>query len=466
MKKFKKIFAAIAASALVAAMSFTSMAASITINRGQGYDADTSASTEETYTYYKILDAVKTADGNGVAYEIASDSKWRNVLANSSQLSVKDSVVPGKCVVTWKASTSDQNQAIALAKYLNEHIPEGVVGKSLTIGNTEENLDDGYYLITSSLGTKLILATSDINIAEKNVYPTISKFVDGDKDTAVYSVGDKVPYTIKITVPANVNTEQPITIHDTMDDELKFNNDLNATTGYTYTTSNVSEHGFEIVLNEADLEKAKGKEITFTYTAELLKTPAEPGKLYANTAYLTYSKYVTNKKIANVKTYDFNLKKTQETIDGAVLGGAQFELREDATDPTTAIIFYKDGNNYVKADSIKITEDESLEENKKKCSKIITAGEVNVRGLKNGTYHLVETEAPAGYNILENEVAITITDDGGITAANVNGKTVTVVNKKGILLPSTGGMGTVAFAVVGLIVMAGAAVTLIIKKRA
>lgn len=466
MKKFKKIFAALAASALVAAMSFTSMAASITINRGQGYDADTNASTEETYTYYKILDAVKTADGTGVAYEIASDSKWRDVLEKSSQLSVKQSVVSDKCVVTWKASSSDESQAIALAEYLNNNIPEGVTGKSLTIGIPEKDLKDGYYLITSSLGTKLILATSDINIAEKNVYPTISKFVDGDKDTAVYSVGDKVPYTIKITVPANVNTKQQITIHDTMAAELKFNKDSLAANGYTYTPNNVSEHGFEIVLNEADLEKAKGKEITFTYTAELLKTPAEPGKLYANTAYLTYSKYVTNKKIANVKTYDFDLKKTQETIDGAVLGGAQFELREDATDPTTAIIFYKDGKDYVKADSIKITEDELLEENEKKCSKIITAGEVNVRGLKNGTYHLVETEAPAGYNILENEVAITITDDGGITAANVNGKTVTVVNKKGILLPSTGGMGTVAFAVVGLIVMAGAAITLIIKKRA
>ena len=466
MKKFKKIFAALAASALVAAMSFTSMAASITINRGQGYDADRNASTEETYTYYKILDAVKTADGNGVAYEIASDSKWRTVLEKSEQLSVKDSVVPGKCVVTWKASTSDQSQAIALAKYLNKNIPEGVVGKSLTIGNPEENLDDGYYLITSSLGTKLILATSDIEITEKNVYPTISKFVDGSKDIAVYSVGDSVPYTIKITVPANVNTDESITIHDTMAEELKFNNDLKATTGYTYTPTNVSEHGFEIVLNKADLETAKNHEITFTYTAELLKTPAEPDKLYANTAYLTYSNYVTNKKIANVKTYDFNLKKTQETIGGAVLDGAQFELRENATDPTTAIFFYKDGNDYVKADSIKITEDESLKENEKKCSKIITAGKVNVRGLKNGTYHLVETEAPAGYNILENEVAITIADDGKITADNVDGKTVTVVNKKGILLPSTGGMGTTVFAIVGLLVMAGAAVTLIIKKRA
>ena len=49
-----------------------------------------------------------------------------------------------------------------------------------------------------------------------------------------------------------------------------------------------------------------------------------------------------------------------------------------------------------------------------------------------------------------------------VLASNI----VVVENKKGLMLPSTGGMGTVAFAVVGLIVMAGAAITLIIKKRA
>lgn len=76
---------------------------------------------------------------------------------------------------------------------------------------------------------------------------------------------------------------------------------------------------------------------------------------------------------------------------------------------------------------------------------------------------LIEKTTPAGYNTAPDQ-PFTITD-GDYTADNLE-QTATVTNVKGLELPSTGGMGTVAFAVVGLIVMAGAAVTLIIKKRA
>ena len=84
-------------------------------------------------------------------------------------------------------------------------------------------------------------------------------------------------------------------------------------------------------------------------------------------------------------------------------------------------------------------------------------------GLVDGTYTLVEKTTPAGYNTAEDSTFII--QGGKYTEKNLNQELV-VLNMKGIELPSTGGMGTVAFAVVGLIVMAGAAVTLIIKKRA
>ena len=110
--------------------------------------------------------------------------------------------------------------------------------------------------------------------------------------------------------------------------------------------------------------------------------------------------------------------------------------------------------------------------NRQGANTTITANKgtkLNIRGLGEGTYYLVETRTSDGYNLLAEEVKINIAADGKVTLADgteAANETVTVNNEKGIRLPSTGGMGTVAFAVVGLIVMAGAAVTLIIKKRA
>ena len=325
-----------------------------------------------------------------------------------------------------------------------------------------KTVTDGYYLITSSLGTNLILATSDITIKEKNVYPTITKFVDGNKSLADHNIGDMVPYTLTVTVPENVVTDNKhqIVINDTMAKGfLKFKNDVTAVDSTNsafnaFETTKISDNEFKITLK--NLSEAKGKTITFTYTAELLAAAAANTE-YANEATLSYSNYVTPKKIANVKTFAFTLKKVNE--DGNELGGAMFELRTVAADSSTAIKFVTDTEkkNYVKADSTATG------------SATIEAGTVNVRGIKSGTYYLVETTAPQGYNVLDHAVEVKINDEGNILDKENNplaSNIVVVENKKGLMLPSTGGMGTVAFAVVGLIVMAGAAVTLIIKKRA
>lgn len=482
MKKFKKIFAALAASALVAAMSFTSMAASITISRGDNFETGGENSTEETYTYYKVLSAIKTSenlgnttDGNvggeteeikGVSYQIKESDPWFDVLNGNTQvkeyLKLTQSADKTVYVVEWNESKeNNETNAINLANLLKDHLNDDAIkntGMTFKTGETK-TVTDGYYLITSSLGTNLILATSDITIKEKNVYPTITKFVDGNKSLADHNIGDMVPYTITVTVPENVDTEKTITIDDTMASVLKFNGVVKAVDGdnsefTAFEPTIVNDHHFTITLNK--LTEAKGKTITFTYTAELLAA-AEAKKEYANEATLSYSNYVTPKKIANVKTFAFTLKKVNE--DGNELGGAMFELRAVADDSSSAIKFVADTEkkNYVKADSTATG------------SATIEAGTVNVRGIKSGTYYLVETTAPQGYNVLDHAVEVKINDEGNILDKENNplaSNIVVVENKKGLMLPSTGGMGTVAFAVVGLIVMAGAAVTLIIKKRA
>lgn len=483
MKKFKKIFAALAASALVAAMSFTSMAASITISKGENFETGGENSTEETHTYYKVLSAIKTSEHlgdttdknvggeteeiKGVSYQIEKDDPWFNVLNTDSEvkkyLKLTQSADKSVYVVEWAAKENGAAEAIKLANVLKGHLNDDNIKNTGTTFETEATgLTDGYYLITSSLGTNLILATSDITIREKNVYPTITKFVDDNKSLADHNIGDMVPYTITVTVPENVVTDDDhqIVINDTMAAGiLKFKEDVKAVDGENaeftaFKTDKISDNQFKITLS--NLAEAKGKTIKFTYTAELLAA-ADANTPYANEATLSYSKYVTPKKIANVKTFAFKLKKVNE--DGDELGGAMFELRTDANESSSAIKFVADAEkkNYVKADSTATG------------SATIEAGTVNVRGIKSGTYYLVETTAPQGYNVLDHAVEVKIDGEGNILdkddkplASNI----VVVENKKGLMLPSTGGMGTTVFAIVGLLVMAGAAVTLIVKKRA
>lgn len=104
-----------------------------------------------------------------------------------------------------------------------------------------------------------------------------------------------------------------------------------------------------------------------------------------------------------------------------------------------------------------------------------TTGRVTFTGLGEGTYTLEETTTPAGYNTCEKinfSITFSVTDKVFISsdpsiklAGDANKFETTIENKKGSLLPSTGGIGTTIFYVVGTVLVLGAAVLLITKKR-
>lgn len=517
MKKFRKLFAVLTASALVGAMSFTTMAASITIKQDNTYDGQA----KQKYQAYKILDVIKddatkgnTTDAtvgkpssaSGIAYSIDKDSKWLSVLQDENQLwlDCKLSADGTKYVVTLKNGV-ESNEATAkdMAAYFKSHIPENAEVIELTADTPKTVVGDGYYLITSTLGTNLILATSDINITEKNDYPKDDKKVE----TGSLTIGESATYYITVVVPQTIDTSKTITVHDILPDELEFNHDvkgfvadtqedgINANTSVEELNNLKKPYGNvagTAVIEAEDIDHDEcnegcdfhitidptnyaGKTIVFKYSAKLLETAAADHG-FVNKEFLTYSEYKTTEKDVPVMTYDFGLTKT---FEGSVVKDsnltATFKLY-DANNYTelkagrtaNAMKFKTDGTHYHVSSELDATANITA----------VDDTELNVRGLGAGTYYLVETDTANGYNVLDHEITITVTESkdehGKVNGGNVqiindraeSTDKVTVNNVKGLLLPSTGGMGTVAFAVVGLIVMAGAAITLIIKKRA
>lgn len=501
MKKFRKLFAVLTASALVGAMSFTTMAASITINHDDTYDGTAA----QTYKAYKILDVIKDKDANAFAYTFAKGSEWESVLTASGQtwLDCKLSADGTKYVVTLKAADTEIT-AKAMAKYFNDNMPEDATFTTLTADQTKTPVDDGYYLITSTLGTNLILATSDIAITEKNDYPKDDKKVE----TASITAGQNATYYITVVVPKTIDTSKTITVHDILPDELEFNHDvkgfvadtqedgINANTSVEELNNLKKPYGNvagTAVIEAEDIDHDEcnegcdfhitidptnyaGKTIVFKYSAKLLETAAADHG-FVNKEFLTYSEYKTTEKDVPVMTYDFGLTKTFEgSVEKDSNLTATFKLY-DANNYTelkagrtaNAMKFKTDGTHYYVSTELDATANITA----------VDDTELNVRGLGAGTYYLVETDTANGYNVLDHEISITVTETYDKTTGHVSGGVVSikngkaeskdaveVENVKGLLLPSTGGMGTVAFAVVGLIVMAGAAVTLIIKKRA
>ena len=479
-KTIKKLMAALLAVALLCAMAVPAFAASANSN---GKITINKATNGETYTIYRIFDLESYVKGTGETdpgrYSYTVNQKWIDAGFTSDEAFTDYFTLVNSKYVKAK----DSMDAAAFAKAALAFAEEKSIandGTSTATGGKVEftNLPTGYYLINTTVGTLCALDTTNetIVIDDKNVQPTIEKTAKvGAGDYAQSndaSIGDKIDY--KVVIHAKKGATGYV-LTDTMTKGLTFNNDIAITDSNNKTLTSDDDYTVTSNVNEAtgvttitvtfkqdylNTLTNDSTDITVTYSATLNKDAVVYNGTNKNTAKLKYGHNTeTTPSETDTYTYMFDLVKTDST--NKLLADAKFKLYDAETNGTEIKLVKIDDNTYRVAKS-----DETGDE-------IVTnaASKITIKGLKKGIYWLQETEAPRGYNGLTARVKVDLT--GGNNVATMNGTTyvpednagIHIVNNTGTTLPSTGGMGTTLFYVLGGGLMVAAVVLLVTKKR-
>ena len=439
---------------------------------------------DRTYTAYKIFDVVyDTKDHYSYTIDSSSNEWFETVrtYANDTMHGLTLTQVNGgdTYVVTFVDDTNATNKFSApdFAATLKTAV-SGKIGRPLS-GNANSvsvsGLDLGYYFVFSDTGALCNLTTTNpnANIHDKTDMPFEKKV--NNADVANVDVGQTVTFTITGKVPDHTGfAKYTYLITDTMSKGLTFNsNSVKVTIGgadatdCTTTVDTANANKFTVLIPV--LNRTIGAEIKVTYTATVNKDAI--AVVSENKAELTYSNDPTDSEstanmppeIVKVYTSKIAIEKVEKLAEGATetpkkLEGAKFVLYKEVTTEGSAVatkMYYKWNDTAKKVEWVAEKDQADVKETNKD-------GEASFDGLANGIYHLVETKAPAGYNQLTEAVPVTVNGGTTETALTV---TERVENQAGTLLPSTGGMGTTIFYVLGAVLVVGAGVLLVTKKR-
>lgn len=401
------------------------------------------------------------------------------------------------------------------------------------------NAGDHYVFIVNQDGKSVTKPASEIDnndyvasnntVTVYNYVPDVDKQVQkrGDGNTwqeaADYNVGDMVPYKVTVTVPENITRLKTFTVTDTptnLEDDvstikvLYINGETTTELNETAAIKAIKKvnKGFEIQFDPAAMSDYAGKEIVITYQAELLSDAVSTTDGNSNKVSLIYSKKVgtggdpdteEDKKTVQDETvvYTFKIKITKTDENGKGLNGVEFDLYKEVTAGTANAITGNEAKakgldekkHWLKVNELPLTTNKVGE----------VDGILEVKGLANGTYKLVETKTLKDYNLLKEPVDVSLdiaykttwtetnhyaggvwvkrevtqksekfepneapkdemnggTQNGGVTST-------TIINRKGFDLPTTGGFGTLLFSGIGvLLVVAGVGVLLSLKKK-
>lgn len=491
MKRVKRVLALLAAFALVLAMAVPAFA-----DKANLYTISVPTGSNHTYQVYQIFTGDYSSDGklSNIKWGQNSNSRGDGVSIGEK---VDENVLNQLAVVAGK---SDEDKLAVIEQYAN--LSEN--GMDTVSASKPIQVAAGYYLfkdtttgisgntyIAEVVGNVLIKAKNshvpgfEKKLKDKN--DTTDNDFGGWQDVADHDIGDEIPFKLEGTVPADYDAEYTsyyFAFHDEEEAGLTFNKDSvkvyvdddEIETGFEVKTSTTDGCSFEVVFsNLKTIPSVKaGSKICVEYTATLNDKAVIGGNGNLNKAQLEYSNKpsVTDSRGKTVWdnvvvfTYQVVVNKYANSVaEDNKLPGAEFTLSKKLEGGTT-----KDITVAKSEDGVQFT----------------------FKGLDDGEYTLTETVTPEGYNTIDpitfkvsanhaitwdgtgdrNTLLESLTGNpvtGKITFAknaNVNGSLVTdIINKSGTVLPSTGGMGTTVFYVVGGGLMAVAVVLLVTKKR-
>ena len=456
-----------------------------------------------TYKIYQILKLKSFNFESGSYFYTYTDDAWKTFFTTGAGASYVTTVA-GKDALEWKGATDAESVAefakiaLAYAKANNIEPTADTLADPAEYTVTAEgavvfgNLKLGYYLVDSTAGALCGLTTTNPNgiINAKNGTPTLEKQVQEDLggqwgETSSADIGQDVNFRITIHVHDGA---QDYILHDTMEDGFTFKQDTVAVVlrdGSSGTESTIAATGnytvevngqtFKVIFSEDFCDSLNTNDrLIITYTA-MLNRKAEIGNGTAenpaneNVAYLEFGEgHKTPEDSTTTKTYGFDLVKTDG--QNKLLDGSEFKIYDAETGGSeVTVVQMKDEHDV----PLK-TPDGYFMYRKARADEpgntvIVVNGKVRVVGLDNGVNYLEETKAPDGFNPITTRQKFTISDNnldaiitGGIVSTNSG---VQVINHTGTMLPETGGMGTVLFITIGTILVLGAGVVLVTKKR-
>ena len=471
----------------------------------------------KTVNAYKMFSATVSGDGQAVSYTLTDEWKpfFKNSTASGltdvTDANINDKANDYVSKLTGNALVAFATKASNWAQTKANNI---TVGATATVSADASNskytatftgLDYGYYVVavpgatlanaSSQYATLVSVHSTSVTAEIKGNLPTVDKKVQVNgtgKDATDAKIGDTLTFTLTSTIPdMSAYSTYTFNFKDTLSKGLTFGQvtsvkvgDMTLTkdTDYTVTTPTASNNNTLTVAMKDFKTKQQvnaGKKITVTYTATLNKDAVVGGAGNVNSATIQYSNNPSTSGTGEsepskvrIFTYGFTVDKytgDKYADDATRLAGAEFTL---APKNGTAISF------------VQVTAGSATENAVYRVAKadetgtttIITpkSGKVEFQGLKNGEYTLTETKAPAGYNKLASAIGVKV--NGQNNGTDTTNATVTITynndnngsnydqtasngvipvqNKSGAILPGTGGMGTIAFTVIGVLVIA------------